>query len=84
VPGGPAFIAPMLATAARSLPPHLEQWAVEPKFDGMRALIGVDRGWVRVWSRPGPGPAAMSPQASPSWQPSPVMAGGAPCYSTAS
>jgi bifunctional non-homologous end joining protein LigD len=50
---GPAFIPPMLATAARSLPPRLDDWACEFKFDGARALVAVHRGQVRVWSRLG-------------------------------
>ena len=43
----------MLATSARCLPPHLEQWAVEPQVDGMRAQLRIHRGQLTAWSKTG-------------------------------
>ena len=51
--GGPGFIPPMLATAAQSLPPDLDDWITEFKWDGMRCCLTVHRGRVRAWSRAG-------------------------------
>ncbi len=50
---GPHFVPPMLATPAKSWPPKLDEWVVEPKLDGMRAIVSVFRGHVRAWSRTG-------------------------------
>jgi bifunctional non-homologous end joining protein LigD len=48
----PASIRPMLATLAE--PPLTQAGLVyEPKYDGIRALVHVDRDQVRVWSRLG-------------------------------
>ena len=49
----PLFIAPMLATPARHLPPDADQWTAEVKWDGMRAIAAVASGRVRLWSRTG-------------------------------
>ena len=50
--GFPPFIAPMLATPARQLPPD-GQWTAEVKWDGLRAITAISRGRVRIWSRAG-------------------------------
>jgi bifunctional non-homologous end joining protein LigD len=44
---------PMLASPAGNLPPRLDDWAAEFKWDGMRAIVAVHRGAVRAWSRTG-------------------------------
>ncbi len=43
---------PMLATTA-GLPPDDGAWAYEMKWDGLRALAGIDRGSLQLWSRTG-------------------------------
>ena len=48
----PATLAPMLATAAE-LPPDDDRWAYEMKWDGMRVLLTVEGGRVRLSSRRG-------------------------------
>lgn len=50
----PEYVAPMLATPGR-LPPSEEdpEWAYEFKWDGMRAIVAVHHGRVRVTSRAG-------------------------------
>uniref|UniRef100_UPI003F49885C non-homologous end-joining DNA ligase n=1 Tax=Actinokineospora sp. CA-119265 TaxID=3239890 RepID=UPI003F49885C len=45
----PAVVSPMLATL--DTPPAGEGWAVEWKWDGLRAVVGVAAGRVRVTSR---------------------------------
>jgi bifunctional non-homologous end joining protein LigD len=55
-PGGlryrtqPAWIPPMLATLTETLPTQ-GKWVYEPKLDGVRALIYVSGGSVRIFSR---------------------------------
>jgi len=55
-PGGlryraqPAWIPPMLATLTETLPTQ-GKWVYEPKLDGVRALIYVNGGSVRIFSR---------------------------------
>ena len=55
-PGGlryrtqPSWIPPMLATLTDTLPTQ-GKWVYEPKLDGVRALIYVSGGVVRVYSR---------------------------------
>jgi bifunctional non-homologous end joining protein LigD len=46
----PAWISPMLATLTEELPRE-GKWIYEPKLDGVRALIYVSRGTVRMYSR---------------------------------
>ena len=46
----PSWIPPMLATLTDQLPTH-GKWIYEPKLDGVRALIYVSRGTVRIYSR---------------------------------
>jgi len=55
-PGGlryraqPAWISPMLATLTDTLPTQ-GKWVYEPKLDGVRALVYVNGGSVRIFSR---------------------------------
>ena len=55
-PGGlryraqPSWIPPMLATLTETLPSQ-GKWVYEPKLDGVRALIYVNGGVVRIYSR---------------------------------
>ena len=44
------MIAPMSATTGE-LPSDDERWFFEPKWDGMRAVVQIDHGVVRGWSR---------------------------------
>lgn len=44
------MIAPMSATTG-DLPADDEGWFFEPKWDGMRAIVQLDHGQVRAWSR---------------------------------
>ncbi|HKH82829.1 MAG TPA: non-homologous end-joining DNA ligase [Gemmatimonadales bacterium] len=46
----PTWISPMLATLTEELPRE-GKWIYEPKLDGVRALIYVSRGTVRMYSR---------------------------------
>src|SRR5688572_6159691 len=46
----PSWISPMLATLTEELPTQ-SKWVYEPKLDGVRALIYVSRGTVRMYSR---------------------------------
>jgi bifunctional non-homologous end joining protein LigD len=46
----PAWIPPMLATLTEGLPSQ-GKWIYEPKLDGVRALIYVSGGAVRIYSR---------------------------------
>jgi bifunctional non-homologous end joining protein LigD len=59
---GPGFVAPMLATPAKSLPPDTGSWVVEFKWDGMRCCVAVHRGRVRAWSRTGSDITARFPE----------------------
>jgi bifunctional non-homologous end joining protein LigD len=47
----PADLTPMLAVAARELPDDDGSWAYEMKWDGMRVLLTVEGGRVRLTSR---------------------------------
>ncbi len=49
----PRDLRPMLATPAKDLPVDDEHWAYEMKWDGMRALVGVEGGDVWLTSRAG-------------------------------
>jgi bifunctional non-homologous end joining protein LigD len=55
-PGGlryraqPTWVSPMLATLTETLPTE-GKWVYEPKLDGVRALIYVNGGQVRIYSR---------------------------------
>ncbi|MCW2971794.1 MAG: ligD [Thermoleophilia bacterium] len=48
----PQHAKPMLCTPSK-LPPHLDRWAAEVKWDGVRALAYVEGGRVRLESRNG-------------------------------
>ncbi|MGH3193368.1 MAG: hypothetical protein ACRDOL_40175 [Streptosporangiaceae bacterium] len=53
-PGGQRdLIGPMLATAARELPPDTARWAAELKWDGMRAIAYLSGGQLQLRSRAG-------------------------------
>ena len=41
----------MLARAGRGIPVDLDQWAIEPKWDGWRCLARIENGAVRLTSR---------------------------------
>ena len=47
----PAGLRPMLATLTETPPPDDGAWALEMKWDGVRALAFVERGQVRLGSR---------------------------------
>jgi len=47
----PAGLVPMLATSWPAPPPDEGNWALEMKWDGVRALAFVERGQVRLMSR---------------------------------
>ncbi|HEX4089403.1 MAG TPA: non-homologous end-joining DNA ligase [Trebonia sp.] len=49
----PASVAPMLALPGSPPPGRLAEWAVEMKWDGVRALALIDRGQLRLRSRTG-------------------------------
>ena len=55
----------MLATPGRDLPPDDGTWAYEMKWDGMRALVGVEAGSVRLTSRAGNDATARFPEIAP-------------------
>jgi bifunctional non-homologous end joining protein LigD len=55
----------MLATPGKALPPEDGSWAYEMKWDGMRALIGIDRGDVWLTSRAGNDATARFPEILP-------------------
>src|SRR4051812_30395144 len=59
----PEFLSPMLLRPGRLEALPQGQWAVEVKFDGIRAQLHVDRGqrW-RLYSRPGRECAAEFPE----------------------
>ena len=52
----------MLAVPATDLPPDDARWAYEMKWDGMRALVGVERGDVWATSRAGNDATARFPE----------------------
>jgi len=43
----------MLAAAAGTLPDRLADWAIEPKWDGIRVIAEVSKRGVRLWTRNG-------------------------------
>jgi bifunctional non-homologous end joining protein LigD len=47
----PSGLVPMLATSRPAPPPDAGNWALEMKWDGVRALAFVERGRVRLMSR---------------------------------
>ena len=47
----PATMRPMLAASGKAMPRDAENWALEMKWDGVRALAFVERGRVRLMSR---------------------------------
>ncbi|HEU5039555.1 MAG TPA: non-homologous end-joining DNA ligase, partial [Gemmatimonadales bacterium] len=47
----PAWIGPMLATLSDAPPPPAGGWIYEPKLDGVRVLVFVKDGRVRLFSR---------------------------------
>jgi ATP-dependent DNA ligase len=47
----PTWISPMLVRSGRGMPIDLEEWAIEPKWDGWRCLARIDAGRVRLISR---------------------------------
>jgi DNA ligase D-like protein (predicted ligase) len=47
----PAWMAPMLATLSDDPPPAAGGWVYEPKLDGVRVLVYVKAGRVRLFSR---------------------------------
>jgi bifunctional non-homologous end joining protein LigD len=47
----PAGIRPMFAVSKAAAPPDLVNWALEMKWDGVRALAFAERGRVRLMSR---------------------------------
>ena len=55
----------MLATPAKDLPVDDEHWAYEMKWDGMRALVGVEGGEVWLTSRAGNDATARFPEIAP-------------------
>jgi bifunctional non-homologous end joining protein LigD len=55
----------MLATPAKALPPDDGNWAYEMKWDGMRALVGVEDGEVWLTSRAGNDATARFPEIAP-------------------
>jgi bifunctional non-homologous end joining protein LigD len=55
----------MLATSAPALPPDDGTWAYEMKWDGMRALVGIEDGDVWLTSRAGNDATARFPEIAP-------------------
>ncbi|MBV9092851.1 MAG: non-homologous end-joining DNA ligase [Streptosporangiaceae bacterium] len=47
----PAGLRPMSAVSRTAMPGHAQDWALEMKWDGVRALAYVERGRVRLASR---------------------------------
>jgi bifunctional non-homologous end joining protein LigD len=47
----PAALRPMLAVSGTAMPRDAENWALEMKWDGVRALAFIERGRVRLMSR---------------------------------
>jgi bifunctional non-homologous end joining protein LigD len=60
----PRALDPMLATAARRLPPG-DGWAYELKWDGVRALAFVEGGALRLCARKGADATARYPELAP-------------------
>src|SRR6476661_6059406 len=49
----PSRYAPMLAASAGTLPDRLADWAIEPKWDGIRVIAEASARGVRLWTRNG-------------------------------
>src|SRR5438105_1953805 len=47
----PRWITPMLAKLSGALPPDDARWAYEMKWDGIRALLFVGNGQLRIMTR---------------------------------
>ena len=47
----PAAVRPMLAVAGAAMPAGAQNWALEMKWDGVRALAFIEKGRVRLMSR---------------------------------
>jgi bifunctional non-homologous end joining protein LigD len=47
----PAVIRPMLAVSGTTMPADRQNWALEMKWDGVRALAFIEKGQVRLMSR---------------------------------
>jgi len=60
----PASIKPMLATLGGPPGHHREDWAVEMKWDGVRALAAIESGKLRLISRTGKDITATYPEVS--------------------
>ena len=58
----PGMLAPMLARSEPQLPPDSEQWALEMKWDGVRALAYCEGNRVRLVSRTGEDITAAYPE----------------------
>jgi bifunctional non-homologous end joining protein LigD len=62
MPSLPARYAPMLAQSAGSLPDRLGDWAIEPKWDGIRVVADVSARTARLWTRNGNDKAPQFPE----------------------
>ncbi len=58
----PASVKPMLATLGQPPSHHREDWAVEMKWDGVRALAALENGKLRLISRTGKDITATYPE----------------------
>jgi bifunctional non-homologous end joining protein LigD len=58
----PAEIAPMLASPTGILPDDLGEWAIEPKWDGIRVIADVTVRRVHLWTRNGNDKAPQFPE----------------------
>jgi bifunctional non-homologous end joining protein LigD len=58
----PASLRPMLATPAKPPSHHREDWSVEMKWDGVRALAFIENGGLRLMSRTGKDITATYPE----------------------
>jgi bifunctional non-homologous end joining protein LigD len=47
----PKWVSPMLARSGRGMPVDLDEWAIEPKWDGWRCLARIENGAVGLTSR---------------------------------
>jgi len=58
----PARYAPMLASPMGTLPDALSDWAIEPKWDGIRVIAEVTERGARLWTRNGNDKAPQFPE----------------------
>lgn len=58
----PSRYAPMLAASAGRLPDRLADWAIEPKWDGIRVIAEASAKGVRLWTRNGNDKAPQFPE----------------------